>query len=251
MFASNRHPGYLRIAWRKARIATLERVGPIASTPLGVRLVRRAALRALGSAPHKAHFCIPLQFAEAAFGKFDPCWIETASITSILADWVECDGTLLNTLDYFLGSGDWSPLVRSTNGDPVREEARQLQASGLVYSRTESYEALVAAAAAGQPQRRQARTLHTRADVDAYFERFARLFRSIETHGLLPGAALDAAGLRFNGDRGLGVAVDADGTLHRLQGGNHRWAIAQVLGVEQVPVEFRLHHVRSALPLDL
>ena len=195
-------------------------------------------------------FFVPLPWVEAAWGRLPSQAIKVERVSTILADWVDCGGRVRNTTDYFLGAGDWAPIIRSTDGDPVREEARQLQAADLVYTDTAIYQALLGAALAGDPQRRQGRMLYAREDIDAYFERFVRLFRSIQSHGVLPHATLDAAGLRFNQDRGLGVAVDADGRLHRLQGGNHRWAIARVLGLSEVPVELRLHHVRSGLVID-
>ncbi len=166
-------------------------------------------------------------------------------MTSIIADWVDCGGLMRNTLDYFLGAGDWSALVRSTDGDPVREEARQLMEARLEYRRTAGYQSLVEAVLSegDPPPRRQGRELHRREDVDAYFERFVRLFRAIEAHGVVPNHRLADQGLAFNQDRGLGVALDAAGALHRLQGGNHRWAIAQVLEIPEVPVELRLIHV--------
>jgi len=192
-----------------------------------------------------AGFFLPVPWVEAALGRLPTQTIEVERLSTILADWVDCGGVMQNTTDHFLGSGDWIPLIRSTAGDPVREEARQLQAAGLAYARTAAYEALVRAAQHGAPQRRQGRVLLERRDVDVYFERFIRLYRSIEDRGLLPHHALDAAGARFNQDRAIGIVVDADGQPHRLQGANHRWAIAQVLQLSKVPVEVRLYHVRS------
>jgi hypothetical protein len=197
-----------------------------------------------------AGFHVPLVWVEAAFGQLPTRTLAADQVATILADWVDCGSVIRNTTDYYLGSGDWAALIRSTDGDPVREEARQLYAAGLDYSRTEFFHALLEASERGEPQRRQGRELMTREDVQAYLHRFVRLFQSIESHGLLPNHALDAAGVRFNSDRGLGLAMDADGRLHRLQGGNHRWAIAQVLGLRHVPAEIRLHHVRSAMLLE-
>ncbi len=170
-------------------------------------------------------------------------------MTSIVADWVDCGGVMLSTLDYFLGAGNWSTLIRTTDDDPVREEAQQLWEAGLDYRRTAVYQGLLeAVAAGGGPPRRQGRELERREHVEAYFERFVRLFRAIGAHGVLPRHRLEEMELLFNDDRGLGLAMDSEGGLHRLQGGNHRWAIAQVLGISAVPAELRLVHVEAPAP---
>jgi ParB-like chromosome segregation protein Spo0J len=81
---------------------------------------------------------------------------------------------------------------------------------------------------------RQHRRLRTRADVDEYFERFVALFRSIEQHGVVRRAA--------GRDRDIGVALGPWGDLVRLPGGQHRLAIASVLGLERIPVQIRMVH---------
>jgi hypothetical protein len=190
-------------------------------------------------------FFVPLPWVEAALGELPTETCRVSHVNTIVADWVSCNATIRNSIDYFLVAGDLAPLIRSTKGDPVREEARQLMAEDLDYSKTPAYETLVQAVETSTPQRRQGDQLRTVAAVQAYFERFVKLFRSIERHGVLVHSALDQAGVRFNQDRGLGIAIDADGRIHRLQGANHRWAIAQVLDIQEVPVEVRLVHVMS------
>lgn len=198
------------------------------------------------------NFRLPLRLVEAAWAKLPSRTLVVTEVNTILADWIHCRGQVINTTDYFIGGGNWRPLVRSTDGDPVREEARQLREVELKYRETEAYRLLLAQVRSpSEGPRRQGRDLRERADVDAYFKRFVRLFRSVEAHGLLPHHQLDTLQLRFNNDRGLGVAVDADGRIHRLQGGNHRWAIAQVLGIRVVPVEIRLVHVEAVSSLLL
>ncbi|HEX7036738.1 MAG TPA: hypothetical protein VF210_13245 [Pseudomonadales bacterium] len=222
-------------------------VGAVGAAWLRTHVRRR--LRNDGDGP--AGFFVPLAWVEAVWGPLPERRLSPEAPSTILADWVECGGVMRMTTDYFLGRGDWADLVRSTDGDPVREEARQLAAAGLEYRQTEAYQSLIDALHRPGPRpQRQGRLLDTEAAVDAYFERFVRLFHSIERHGVLSQPALRERGIRFNDDRGLGVAVDASGRLHRLQGGNHRWAIAQVLGVPEVPVELRLIHA-AQVPDDV
>jgi hypothetical protein len=247
MALAPRSPSPAESRRRTRRLGMVRRSTPIARL-LGRRGMTGWLRRQMNSrAAERAGFLAPLAWVEAAWGGLPAQTLEVGQVSTILADWVDCGGVMRNTTDCFLGSGDWLPLIRSTDGDPVREEARQLQAASLVYASTPAYEALVRAAQSRDPQRRQGRTLHVRQDVEAYFERFVALYRSIEARGMLPLHELEGAGARYNQDRGLGIAVDADGRLHRLQGANHRWAIAQVLQLVVVPVEVRLFHVRSAL----
>ncbi len=195
-------------------------------------------------------FFAPLPVSRIALGALPTRACRVSIIDTIIAEWVDCDGHLFNCLDYFLGTGNWAPLIRSTNGDPVREEARQLLEADLSYKQTEVYQTLVQAVRDNPPQRRQGRQLTEVADVDRYFERFVRLFDSIMQHGMLEHAVLDRKALRFSRERGMGVAVDRNGSLHRLQGANHRWAIAQVLEIREVPVEIRLVHVGNGMALE-
>lgn len=232
---------------RRRRLGFARRTAPLAG-----RLARGWIRRRLTAHSGRADaggpgFHLPLAWVEAAWGALPARACPVASVNTIVADWVAVNGRVRNTTDYFLGAGDWAPLIRATDDDPVRAEARQLREAGLVYTATAAYQQLAREIDRGAAPRRQGRALRTRADLDAYFRRFVRLYQAIEAHGMLPHHALDAPGLRYNADRALGIAVDADGTWHRLQGGNHRWAIAQVLGIETVPVELRLVHV-LALP---
>jgi hypothetical protein len=167
------------------------------------------------------------------------------TIEYLLCDWVKVDGRAWHSLDGFLGSGDWSAILRPPWQITILKEARQLHKAGLRYQQIPAYGRLCKLAETGKPVTRQQVRLSDRPRIDAYFERYAALFRSIEKEGLWK--------VPSPGDRLPGVALTAGGQFVRLQGGQHRWAIAMTLELPTVPVELRLLHLdawRSAGSVD-
>jgi hypothetical protein len=138
----------------------------------------------------------------------------------------------------------------------VALEARDLAEHGLDYRRTRAFATYLKGAQAGTPMTRNGVRLESPALVEGYFERFVALFRSIQEHGvqrlkavrrgvpettcpsLLRGRAKEW------GEREIGIALGATGEIFRLPGGQHRTAIAMVLGMETLPVQVRLIHVQ-------
>ena len=247
---SPRFPTSFERLQRKIRIQFALQLASLLPTS-GQRSYRKWLDERMNSGKHNPGcFFAPLPFVEAALGSLPRRSCRVHGINTIMANWIDCHGKMINGLDYFLGTGTWSGLISSTDGDPVREEAQQILDAYLNYKRTEVYEVLLHATLNDPPQRRQARQLKTATDVDNYFERFVRLFRSILQNGVIPHHEVDKFGVHFNRDRGMGLAIDLDGSLHRLQGANHRWAIAQVLDLPTVPVEIRLIHIGSGMGLE-
>lgn len=196
----------------------------------------------------------PLATLDACGFRYPRMQVKVKSLKRQVADWVVVAqrgrrnaGELaalpvFNSIDYFILQGVWRPLLLKHMTAAVEQEARELYKHNFAYQKTDCYQTLLAKLNGNAKLRRQGDLVTDKAQLDAYFERFCVLFKSIETHGVLPPEQVRRNGLTTNLDRPLGIAMGANGKLHRLQGGNHRWAIAKVLGIEKVEVELRLIH---------
>jgi hypothetical protein len=184
--------------------------------------------------------------------------IPTAALRLRLADWISWGGSSLHIGTRFIGAGDWSGISSSLMDSPVVREAYEIFEQGLNYRAIPAYASYLERADNGNPVRRNNILLSSRDLVDAYFRRFVDLFRSIQLHGVLrrkdhfrcadlsrPSAI---RGLHAEwGEKEIGIAIGRKGQLYRLPGGQHRAAIAIVLGLDTVPVQVRLVHSEWAL----
>lgn len=193
---------------------------------------------------------LPLAFLDACGFTYPKVRVDVATMNTQVRDWCsiasEGETQVVNTIDSFVLGGDWRHILVHQEQPKVEDEARQLHEVQLRYQQAPEYQALLTDIQAGRKVRRQGQDMTTPAQLDSYFQRFCDLFQSIQHYGLLGAERIDAQNLRTNLDRPLGVAMDADGALHRLQGGNHRWAIARVLGITDAEVELRLVHQSHA-----
>lgn len=212
-------------------------------------LAPRTTLRLLANQLSKSDAgrpAVPLAFLDACGFDYPKVSVDLAAMETQVHDWCliehENRAQVVNTIDCFVLGGSWRRIMRPQAQRKVEDEARQLYTAQLRFRQTEAYLALLAEVEAGRTVRRQGKTIATVVQLDSYFERFCQLFESIQQHGLLAADGVAEKKLRTNSDRPLGVAMDADGALYRLQGGNHRWAIARVLGIEHAEVELRLVH---------
>jgi hypothetical protein len=187
-------------------------------------------------------FAVPTPLATSCLGKNLLLAYPPAEIDSFLADWVLDGKRRLHTSDNFLGAGDWRPISGAIMDSPVAREAAELNACTLDYRATSAYVEMVRAAEGGKAIRRQQVLLDRRELIDDYFQRFVTLFRSIREHGVLPYHMLRQRGTAEPGERDVGVAIGCGGEIYRLRGGQHRTAIAKVLGLPAMPVEVRLVH---------
>jgi hypothetical protein len=203
--------------------------------------VLRSSLKALSG--ERCGFAVPSVWSMAACGRRLQFDCATEQIAMHLADWVGCGEKFWHVNDHFLGSGDWVPLLKPSVDTFVAREAEELYACALDYRATETYAVLKQAALDGRPVRRQQLLLDRPEHLDRYFEQFVSLFRSIQDKGMLPCAELPMKGRAALHERDIGVAIGAGGELYRLPGGQHRTAIARVLGLASLPVEVRLVHV--------
>jgi hypothetical protein len=165
-----------------------------------------------------------------------------AEIDAFLADWVFDGERRSHTSDNFLSSGDWTPISSPIMDSPVAREALELKACDLDFRATDAYAEMVRATECGKALRRQQVLLDRRELIDDYFRRFAALFRSIREEGVLPYHLLREKGKAQSGERNVGIGIGCGGEVYRLPGGQHRTAIAKVLGLSAMPVEVRLVH---------
>ncbi|MEI2415953.1 hypothetical protein V8Z80_07180 [Orrella sp. JC864] len=158
-----------------------------------------------------------------------------------LTDWVCGQGRPRHTLNAFVADGDWSALLVGVDSLPVFVEAQQLLDSGMDYRRMPIYEQMIKAMREGRPARRQQRRLDSALAIDQYFERYVRLFLSIQRHGMLA-PAYPVLSHPWRMGTGIGVAMGPDGQWVKLPGAKHRVAIAQALGLPHIPVQLGMVH---------
>jgi hypothetical protein len=206
--------------------------------PLNLMLAR--ALYALKQ--RELGFAVPNLYATYCFGEkllFD---CAPARIELRLVDWISDGQSSFHSSDYFLSAGDWGPISRAIMLSTVATEAVELYKSNLVYQSTDSYAGLIRAVERGKPLKRQHILLDQKELIDQYFQRFVALFRSIQEQGMISVSLLRSRGQATTDELNVGVAIGPGGQLYRLPGGQHRTAIAKVLGLPSMPVEVRLIH---------
>jgi hypothetical protein len=184
--------------------------------------------------------------------------VPTAAIKVRLADWVRWGDSRLHIGTRFLGAGDWSGISSSVLDSPVVREAYAIFQHGLNYQATPAYARYRERAQEGNPVRRNNIALSCPKLIDAYFQRFVDLFRSVQLCGVqsrkeyvgYAGLSRPSAIRRLQtewGEKEIGIAIGAEGQVYRLPGGQHRAAIAIVLGLDTLPVQVRLVHSKWVL----
>ena len=238
-----------RRRWQAEKLlhAALAPIG--GARPVFARVLERALAQARRG---EAGFWLPMAFAVQRFGSRLELSVPTAAIEQVVLDGVAVGGRRLHTGQWFIGAGDWSPILWPIGRHQVSQEAAELLAQDLCFRDTTVYRHYRLRAEGGRPMVRNRVALDSVERIDAYFERFVALFRSIRAQGVLrrgnlPGRARQGGGQRSwwteLGEQDIGVALDATGRLSKLPGGQHRFAIARALGLEAVPVQVRLLHV--------
>jgi hypothetical protein len=249
-------------------------LAPLMGTqPVFARLLRDALAHARQGA---AGFWLPQAYALRRFGTHLDLTVPASAVGALLLDGVDVAGPrvahpspaapkvstqrpraaprgrLFHTGHWFIGAGDWSPILLPFARHQVSREAEELAAADLRFRDTPVYARYRRRAEAGKPMVRNRLVLDTPAAVDVYFEGFVALFESIREHGLRRRAEFAGrrgwrAGRRRwlaeLGEQDIGVALAAQGRLVKLPGGQHRFAIARALGLEAVPVQVRMLHV--------
>ncbi len=171
----------------------------------------------------------------------------------------------------FLDAADWDGVISRIDESPIHKEMCELVAGPADYRHTQTYLNLMRGIEVGRPAYRHGVLMSSTDRIDAYIIYCHDLIKSARKCGIVRHTVLG----RFHrlrlkhrrlrsiavdaGERDVGVAIGADGTIIRLLGGKHRMAIAQALKLPRIPVEVRLVHVawiaeqmkRTGLPAHL
>lgn len=226
----------------------------LGNTPIGNMVLPYQMRRALEIAQRQSgRFALSYPLARWSYGDALVTEVDPARLSTWLLSFATCDGELVVLRDFFVGSGDWSPMLRDVETSPLHQEIVELVANDLDYEKCPSYRRLVEQVASEGPIVRNYIRLGSRQDVQAYFQHYSALIESVRTNGLRrkteragqPEAGT-VGGLRSRYhemiETDVGVAVDRDGRLHRFRGGFHRTAIVKCLELERMPVAVKLVH---------
>jgi hypothetical protein len=205
-------------------------------------------------APPKRPFALPQPMAMRALGKALEVEMPVAALQMRMHDWVRCDDRIIHTGRWFLAAARWKDLVHPAHPSSVMREAVHLKKADLDYRETASYRRYLQLIEQGAVITRNHVPLDSRERLDDYFERFARLYRSIQRHGVLrardvrisdaamPGSTAPGRTSPQGKDADIGIAIGPRGQIAVLPGAKHRLSVATVLRLRKVPVEVRLVH---------
>ncbi len=147
-----------------------------------------------------------------------------------------------------------APVAVPIAKNAVDVEVRELFSSRFDFRKTKTFAKMMRGVQIGDPTIRNGFGLNTEEAIRRYFSHVLKLTDSISRHGLLNRldprreplmAEFDAAAfptLVTGGADDTGIAIDANGELFRIVGGNHRTAIARELGLRAVPSAIGLVH---------
>lgn len=194
--------------------------------------------------------CLPISWASAYFGNRLVFSVAPLILQQKLADDVEINGKPIWLGRYFLDGADWSGALQKLSDLPVYREMTDVVRFASDFRQSPSYMWMLRCIEKGRPVIRNTVALSTQELLDQYFIAYLNLLNSIRHHGLLPHsdapnyfipAALRPA-IRKRSERNIGVAIGPDGELLRFRHGQHRTALAQLLGLPAIPVELRMVH---------
>ena len=135
-------------------------------------------------------------------------------------------------LPWYRRRGGWDLRCQPFEEHPTYRFLQAFYRSGFDPAATERYHELLRRARAERADRRGEIQAHEA--VAGYFERRRALFESMAHEGYQAGMARDE----------IGIAIGRDGRLIKTANGNHRMAVAQLLGLASVTVELRYVHER-------
>jgi hypothetical protein len=218
-------------------------------------IVNRALQKALRKNNLTSAFTLPIAYAKTVLAEFQNIEIPPPQLNFRLHDWIGGDLGPQHANDYFICTGNWSAVLTDIKNSSVYLEAQQLHSAHLDYVSTEVYQRYLKQLTQGRIHTRNKIALDTPEKITFYFERFVTLFRSIQTHGFL---TLEQARKtkdplnnrsairtwRTNyGETNIGIAIGPQGEFINLPGGQHRLAIAAVIGLPVIPSEIRMVHI--------
>ena len=222
---------------RRARAAAVaRRLAPLAGQSLVFPHLLKRALR---QAERERGFRLSPYYALNYFGERLLVEIDPASMTRVMKTWLTDGRRQVHTLDAFLSGARWRGLALPLHSTEVTRQVQELFAAGMDHTRTTAYANMLQALREGKPVSRRRQMMDSEAAIERYFADVRALVESIRAHGVVSHRGGSAA---FDVDRDIGVALDADGDIVKLPGGQHRVAIAAALGIRRIPVEVRMVH---------
>lgn len=228
---------------RKKRIRLVSAVRHAAKSPWVMNRLLNHSLQAFRDRTDEVNFMLPPVWLQQCLGQKLVMRIPVQAISFHMADWLQVKEDRLHTSDYFLSCGDLSSARYEIARLPVLKEVQELMASGWQFKRTTSYAKLLQAIDQGRSITRQQMKLDTEGKIQAYFQRFLELHRSVEQYGVLSNQEVIHQ-LGLQADREIGIALDRDGTVIKLHGGKHRFALAVAHQLRKIPVELRMVHAQ-------
>lgn len=178
-------------------------------------------------------FCLNPYLASYFFKDKLLVTLPLSRITHFMRDWVIIDRSKMHMSDYFIGGGEWDEIVMDINSMTVLKEAQQLMKKDWDFKHTETYAELIQKMKNGTPSKKQHVLLDTIEKIDNYFLRYLKVYHSIKKHGFQN---------TLSDSRNIGIAIDKDGNISKLPGGQHRFSIASVLNLPAISAEIRMIH---------
>lgn len=168
-------------------------------------------------------------------------FIETEKITHFITSWICIKSKYVHSSDYFIANFNLLEHCKEINRLPILRTIEELLSNNFIHKNTQYYKKLNESIKNKRPITKQQALLDTEEKVDNYFNRIHALYQSITRHGLISNKIIAKNGKQYI-DREIGIAINNDGSLIKLQGGQHRFAIAKIKKIEKIPVEIRLIH---------
>lgn len=168
-------------------------------------------------------------------------FIETEKISHFITSWVYSNSTYVHSSDYFLTNFDLLKHCKEINQIPTIKIIEDLQSENFIHKNTKYYKKLNDSIKNNKPIIKQQILLNTEEKVTNYFTKIHTLHQSIMENGLISNVEFSKYGKQHI-DREIGIAINNDGTIIKLQGGQHRFSIAKLQKIEKIPVEIRLIH---------
>jgi hypothetical protein len=177
---------------------------------------------------------LPYPLAESYFGdaltlRFDP-----KKITRRVSMYFGVS-RLLATHNFIVG-GDWEPDAEPLHAHPKFIEMRSLLDSHPDFRACEAYAQRVQEMEQGMARKHRNTYLDSIERIDAYFQHYVCLIYSLRAHGCRSQHEVGGD------DAKIGVAIGQSGEVMQFRKGNHRRALAKLLGLERIVVGVRMIH---------